>query len=75
MVALLTNLLVSALLGLSSGRREKAYRSFQRGSQRGLWGVMDLENRYNLLIFDNLAEREGFDNKVQRTFNNMQGQR
>ena len=29
----------------------------------------------NLFIFNNMAERVGFENKVQRTFNNMQSQR
>ena len=29
----------------------------------------------NLFIFKKMAERVGFENKVQRTFNNMQGQR
>jgi hypothetical protein len=29
----------------------------------------------NLFILNNMAERVGFENKVQRTFNNMQSQR
>ena len=29
----------------------------------------------NLFILNNMAERVGFENTVQRTFNNMQGQR
>jgi len=37
--------------------------------------MMDLVNHCTLFIFNNLAERVGFENKVQRTFNNMQGQR
>jgi hypothetical protein len=28
-----------------------------------------------LFVLNNMAERVGFENTVQRTFNNMQGQR
>ena len=36
---------------------------------------MDLKDHINLFIFNKLAERVGFENTVQRKFNNMQGQR
>jgi hypothetical protein len=39
------------------------------------WTMMSLRIKSNLFILNNMAERVGFENKVQRTFNNMQGQR
>jgi hypothetical protein len=34
--------------------------------------MMNFEDHSNLFIFNNLAQRAGFENKVQRIFNNMQ---
>jgi hypothetical protein len=36
---------------------------------------MHRKNHFNLFIFNKLVERVGFESTVQRTFNNMQGQR
>ena len=50
--------------------------SLIRKTKQALRGaMMDLRTLSNLLIFNKLAERVGFENKVQRTFNNMQRQR
>jgi hypothetical protein len=39
------------------------------------WAMMNLRTLSNLFILNKLAERVEFENKVQRTSDNMQGQR
>ena len=37
--------------------------------------MTESNDQFKLFILNSLAERMGFENKVQRTFHNMQGQR
>jgi len=69
------NQLLSASLDLSLAARDCMCAHSKNKDQFGEWCMIRLQHPRNLFIISYLAERVGFENTVQRTFNNMQGQR